>query len=469
MKIMVTKYKLWIVFVGLALLAVSCKVGKKYTRPELNLPEEVAGVRGDSASVDSLYWWDLYTDPVLQRLIVRTLEYNQDMQIAAARVKELMALQRMERADLFPKVDAKVHADREHDQTPDNTFELKAMLSWELDLWGKLRWANQAAISEYLQSVEGRRALQLSLVAQVAQSYFELTALDQELSIVNQTLEARREGVRLAKLRFEGGLTSETSLRQAEVELARTQTLTPELERKIRLKENEISLLTGQYPGRIERGRNIVGQHLPDSIPVGLPSELLERRPDIRQAEYRLKAAHAKVGVAYTNMFPKIALTGHYGLESNALSDFLKSPYYYLGGELLSPLFNMGKNRAKLKAARAVQEQETYRYRKVVLNAFTEVNNALISSRKSREIRESRKNLEDAARAYLDLATLQYINGVISYIDVLDAQRGYFDAQTGLNNAIRDELLAVVNLYKALGGGFQSPAGSPFSSSVENR
>ena len=342
------------------------------------------------------------------------------------------------------------------------------MLSWELDLWGKLRWANQAAISGYLQSVEGKRALQLSLVAQVAQSYFELTALDQELAIVNQTLAARREGVRLAKLRFEGGLTSETSLRQAQVELARTQTLTPELERKIRLKENEISLLTGQYPGKVERGKHIVGQHLPDSIPVGLPSELLERRPDIRQAEYQLKAAHAKVGVAYTSMFPKITLTGHYGLESNALSDFLKSPYFFVGGELLSPLFNMGKNRAKLKAARAVQEQETYNYQKAVLNAFTEVNNALITSRKSREIRESRQNLENAARSYMDLATLQYINGVISYIDVLDAQRGYFDAQIGLNNAIRDELLAAVNLYKALGGGFQSPANSPFSSSAEN-
>lgn len=466
---MVMKYKLWIVFAGLVFMLASCKIGKKYTRPELNLPEEIAGVKGDSVSVDSINWWDLYTDPVLQRLIVRTLEYNQDMLIAAARVKELMALQRIDKADLFPKVDTKVHADREHDQTPDNTFELKALLSWELDLWGKLRWANQAAISGYLQSVEGKRALQLSLVAQVAQSYFELTALDQELAIVNQTLAARREGVRLAKLRFEGGLTSETSLRQAQVELARTQTLTPELERKIRLKENEISLLTGQYPGKVERGKHIVGQHLPDSIPVGLPSELLERRPDIRQAEYQLKAAHAKVGVAYTSMFPKITLTGHYGLESNALSDFLKSPYFFVGGELLSPLFNMGKNRAKLKAARAVQEQETYNYQKAVLNAFTEVNNALITSRKSREIRESRQNLENAARSYMDLATLQYINGVISYIDVLDAQRGYFDAQIGLNNAIRDELLAAVNLYKALGGGFQSPANSPFSSSAENR
>ena len=158
-----------------------------------------------------------------------------------------------------------------------------------------------------------------------------------------------------------------------------------------------------------------------------------------------MKAAHAKVGVAYTSMFPKFTLTGHYDLESSDLTDFLKAPYFFVGGELLAPVFNLGKNRARLKASRAVQEQETYNYQKVVLQAFTEVSNALVNSRKSREIRESRSNL--------DLATLQYINGVISYLDVLDAQRGYFDAQIGLNTAIRDELLATVQLYQVLGGG----------------
>lgn len=438
--------------VCLALLAGSCKLGESFTRPDLRLPDQIAGAVVDSASVSQLNWWDLYRDTVLQQLIRQTLQHNKDMEIAVARVKEMEATRRINRADLFPKVDAKVLGQREYDKSPDFTYEAKGLLSWELDLWGKLRWANQAAMADYLNTVEGKNALQLTLVAQVAQAYFELTALDQELKIVHQTLGAREEGVRLAKLRFEGGLTSETSLKQAQVELARTQTLIPELERKIRLKENAIALLAGQYPGVTERGKNLDEQQLPAILPVGLPAELLERRPDIRQAEYKLRAAYAKVGIAYTSLFPKITLTGHYGLESNELSNFLKSPYFFLGGELLEPVFNMGKNRAKLKAAKAVREQEIHAYEKVVLTAFSEVSDALITSRKIREIRESRQKLEEAARSALELARLQYINGVISYLDVLDAQRGYFDARIGLNNALRDELLATVQLYKVLGG-----------------
>ena len=434
--------KIYTLAIVLLVLGVSsCKLGKHYSRPELRLPEQIEGTVPDSVSAGDIRWADLYTDPVLRQLIRKTLEGNKDLMIAAAKVKESMELRRIAKADLFPKAEATVSAEREYDETPGNTFEGKVLASWEVDLWGKLRWAGQAALAEYLQSVEGRQALQSALVAQVAQAYFELIALDQELAIVRQTLAARQEGVRLAKLRFEGGLTSENPLRQAQVELARTQTLVPGLEREIRLKENQITLLAGEYPGEVARGKSI-GQQ-----------QILERRPDIRQAEYRLKAAHAKVGVAYTSMFPKFTLTGHYGLESSDLTDFLKAPYFFVGGELLAPVFNLGKNRARLKASRAVQEQETYNYQKVVLQAFTEVSNALVNSRKSREIRESREHLEQSARSNLDLATLQYINGVISYLDVLDAQRGYFDAQIGLNTAIRDELLATVQLYQVLGGG----------------
>lgn len=431
----------------------SCQLGKKYVHPELNLPDTIEGNKEDSSSVAGIQWWELYQDTVLQGLIRQTLEHNKDLKIATARVKEMMENYRINRADLFPEINLKVNGQREYDRTPENTFEGKGLLAWELDLWGKLRWGSQAAISDYLATVEGQRALQLTLVAQVAQAYFELTALDQELAIVRQTLAAREEGVRLAKLRFEGGLTAETSLKQAQVELARTQTLTPGLEKQIRVKENEIMLLAGQYPGVTRRGKSLDQQQLPAILPVGLPSALLERRPDIRQAEYQLRRAHAKAGVAFTGMFPKITLTGHYGLESSALSDFLKSPYFFLGGELLTPLFNMGKNRAKLRAAKAVEEQEIYNYEKVVLNAFSEVSNALTTSVKNREICESRQKLEEAARSALELARLQYINGIINYLDVLDAQRGYFDAQIGLNNAIRDELLATVHLYKVLGGG----------------
>ena len=446
---MKVKYGIGILLLGL--LAGSCKLGGEYVRPELNLPEKIEGIQ-DSVNISEIKWWELYQDTVLQQLIRRTLENNKDMQIAVARVKEMMEMKRIGRAGLFPQIDAKIAGQREYDRTPDNTFEAKGLLNWELDLWGKLRWGSQAAIADYMATTEGRKVLQLSLIAQVAQNYFELAALDQELAIVRQTLSAREEGVRLAKLRFEGGLTSETSLKQAQVELARTQTLTPELEKRIRMKENEIALLAGQYPGSVQRGKSLKQQQLPATLPVGLPSDLLKRRPDIRQAEFRLRQAHAKVGIAFTSMFPKLTLTGHYGLESSALSDFLKSPYFFLGGELLEPVFNMGKNRAKLRAARAVKEQEVYAYQKVVLKAFSEVSDALIASGKSREIRESRKKLEEAARSALELATLQYINGIISYLDVLDAQRGYFDAQIALNNAVRDELLAIVQLYKVLGG-----------------
>lgn len=221
------------------------------------------------------------------------------------------------------------------------------------------------------------------------------------LSIVRQTFKAREESVYLAKLRFEGGLTSETSYRQAQVELAKNQTLIPDLERKIKLKENEISLLSGHYPGQIPRGQDIVNQALPPSLPVGLPSTLLERRPDLRQAELKLKAANAKVGIAYTNLFPNFKLTGVYGLENNELSHFLKAPYWYIGGELLEPLFAMGKHRAKLKAAKAAYEQEVYAYQKSVLTAFKEVDNALTSYQKIKEIRESRLHLEEAAHSYM--------------------------------------------------------------------
>ena len=439
--------------VMMALAVSSCKLGKKYTRPELDLPENIDGVQGDTTSVSGIHWSELYQDTVLQNLIRQTLEYNKNLQAAAARVKEMMEGKRISNADLYPKIDAQVVGEYKDAASTSETYGGKGLLSWELDIWGKLRWGNQAALADYLGSVAGQRALRITLIAQVAQAYFELTALDQEYAIVKQTLAARQEGVRLARLRFEGGLTSETSLRQAQVELARTQTLIPDLEKNIRMKENQIALLAGQYPGPAQRGQGLEQQTLPATLPVGLPSQLLERRPDIVQAEYKLRAAHAKVGIAFTSLFPKITLTGKAGLESSSLSDFLKSPYYFFGGELLEPIFNMGKNRAKLRAAKAAREQEVYAYQQTVLTAFSEVSNALIASSKSREIRESRKKLEQASRSALDLATLQYINGITNYLDVLDAQRSYFDAQIGLNNAIRDELLTTVQLYKVLGGG----------------
>ncbi|WP_455641013.1 multidrug efflux RND transporter permease subunit [Parabacteroides sp.] len=449
-----------VILVALASLS-SCKLGEKYARPELDLPAELEE-GADTLSVESIPWESLYADTTLQRLITTALENNKDMKIAAAKIKEMIAAKRITFADQFPEIGARIYGQKERlnyggdNPKPDPEYGAKLTLSWELDLWGNLRWANEAGIAAYMQSVEARRGLQLTLVAEVAAAYYELCALDRRLTIVQQTLDARREGVRLAKLRYDGGLTSETSYNQALVELARTETLLPSLERQIRIKENDLSLLLGEYPGYIPRGLSLSQQHLPDALPVGLPSALLERRPDMRQAELKLREVNAKVGVAYTDLFPKISLTGNLGAESEELGDLLKSPAWFLAGDLLQPIFAMGKNKAKLKAAKARYEQEVYSYQKSVIGAFKEVNDAIITIRKAKEIRFSQEKLEAASKKYLQLAELQYINGVTNYIDVLDAQRGYLDAQISLNNAVLDELLSVVYLYKALGGGYDS-------------
>lgn len=347
------KRKLFL-FIAVATVALvslsSCKLGEKYARPDLNLPVRFEG-ESDTLSVENIPWESLYADTTLQRLITTALENNKDMKIAAARIKEMMAAKRITFAEQFPEIGARIYGQKERlnyggdNPKPDPEYGAKLTLSWELDLWGNLRWANEAGIAAYLQSVEARRSLQLTLVAEVAAAYYELCALDRQLNIVRQTLEARHEGVRLAKLRFEGGLTSETSYNQALVELARTETLVPSLERQVRIKENDISLLLGEYPGYIPRGLSLGQQRLPDALPVGLPSALLERRPDMRQAELKLREANAKVGVAYTDLFPKISLTGNFGLESEELGDLLKSPAWFLAGDLLQPLLQWERTR----------------------------------------------------------------------------------------------------------------------------
>lgn len=443
----------------LAVLVTSCKIGKSYVRPAMELPDSL-WTQQNYLSIADIQWWEMYTDGPLRALLERTLEHNKDLQIAASRVKEMAAQKRISISEMIPQIDANVKANREfeneggHNSTQSNTFEGKLVLSWEVDLWGKLRWGKEAAVAEYLQSVEARRALQMTIVAEVAQSYYELVALDHELSIVKQTLKAREEGVRIARLRFQGGLTSETAYQQAQLEVARTATLIPDLERKIALKENDIAFLAGEFPHQVERSHLLHEFNYSTMLPVGMPSDLLERRPDIRQAEQKLIAANAMVGVAYTNRFPRLSLTGKAGLESSELSDFLQSPYGLIEGLVLAPVFSAGKNKAKLKVQKAVYEQSCYNYEKVVLNAFRESENAIVGFNKVREMCELQSRLERSAKSHVDMAQLQYINGVINYLDVLDAQRGYFDAQIGLSNAIRDELITVVRMYKALGGGW---------------
>lgn len=303
--------QLYILLLPTSVLLTSCKVGKSYVRPTMPLPDSLAQQQ-DSTSIANEQWQMVYTDSTLRQLIGEALEYNKDMLIAAARIKEMAAQKRISVANLLPQLNGKVYAEREvenyggHSRDVGNSYEAKALLFWEIDLWGNLRWKQVAAVADYLQTVEAQRALRMTIVAEVAQAYYELVALDTELDIVRRTQRAREEGIRLARLHFEGGLTSEISYQQAQVELARTATLVPDLERRISLKENDIAFLAGKFSTRIERSRFLQELDVPKSLPVGLPSDLLERRPDIRAAEQQLRAEHARVKVAYTDMSPPV-------------------------------------------------------------------------------------------------------------------------------------------------------------------
>ncbi|MDE7144850.1 MAG: TolC family protein, partial [Duncaniella sp.] len=294
----------------------SCKLGQKYTRPQVYMPQQFEPeFEADSFSIAEIQWWEIYTDTTLQNLIRVTIANNKELKIAEAKVKEMAARKRVNTASLYPQLSGNAYTQKEalnyggDNYTNDPEIGIKATLSWEVDLWGNLRWANDEAKAKVLGSIENQRAVLISLIARVAQDYFELVAMDNELSIVRQTLKAREEGVRLAKLRFEGGLTAETSYQQAQMEYARTATHLPVLERDIAMMENEIAYLSGNLDFKISRSRSLGDIADVVSLPVGLPSTLLERRPDVRAAEQSLIAANAAVGVAYTNRFPRLTLT----------------------------------------------------------------------------------------------------------------------------------------------------------------
>ncbi|MCM1022190.1 MAG: efflux transporter outer membrane subunit [Muribaculum sp.] len=417
----------------------------------------------DTLSVGDVAWWNIYPDPALQALIRKTLDNNNDLLAAKARIKELAALHRIDKSQLLPQLTARGYTEKEaqnyggDNYNNDPEIGLKATVAWEADLWGNLRWATDKSTAEYLAAIEQERALQISLIADVASAYFELVALDNELRIVRRTLQSRTEAARIAKLRYEGGLTSETTFQQAQVELARTATYIPSLERKITLKENEISLICGDFPTDIVRTGTLAWYtDAPDSIPVGLPSSLMQRRADVRAAEQKLKAANAAVGIAYTNRFPQLTLTAQGGLESDEFAGFFSSPMYFFGAGLLGPIFDGGRRQAQYRAKQAAYEQQLCAYRQTVISAFTEARNAITGYHQTAATALSWQHLESSAKSALDLAQLQYINGVIAYLNVLDAQRTYFDAQIGLSNAIRDRHLSLIQLYKALGGGWST-------------
>lgn len=453
------------VVLGVVLAAmVSCGAAVKMCKqPELDLPEEIVAGEIDSLSIADVEWWEFYGDEVLKGFIEHALENNKDVNIAAAKVEQLRALNRMDRAAWFPKIGASAMIDNEVENYTDSghktipQIDLKLDLSWEIDLWGSIRWANERSKADYMASVEAERAMRMTIIAEVATAYYELLALENELLIVNRTLQTRMEGVEQARLRYEGGLTSETVYQQAQVEYASTAALIPAIETKIAVTKSALKALMGEYPDfEMEYLRmKILDRDVPVALPLGLPSELLTRRPDLRESEQRLKAASAAVGVAYTDRFPKLTLGVTGGWENGSFTNFFSAPYSLVVGKLAAPLFEFGRRKAKYQAAIHAYDVARLDYEERVLMAFKECSDAYVRYCNARRTTQLKNELREAALKYVELATFQYRYGGTKYIDVLDAQRRYFDAQIGQSNAVRDEYIALVQLYKALGGGWQ--------------
>lgn len=440
----------------------ACSATGRCKSPQLELPAYLAGESTDSTTIADMEWWKFYGDTTLCHIIRRTLSNNRDLMAAAARVEQARQTYRIDKANMLPTINASVMANHETNDyfgeahKSDPQHDLKANLNWEIDLWGKYRWAKRKGLAVWQATVEDERAMRMTLISEVATAYFTLMALDNELAIVRRTLVTRQEGVDKARLRFEGGLTSELVYRQAQVEYATTATLIPNLESRIGMTQNALSLLMGEFPDHIVPRGSLTGVEMmsADNLPVGLPSQLLTRRPDIRAARQSLKAATADVGVSYADRFPQLTFNLTGGWENDALNGFFRSPFSFISGNLAGPIFDFGRKKAKYKAAVAAYEQSRLNYEQKVLEAFKEVDDAILSYRKLRQATFLKTGARNAARQYLELAEKQYRAGSINYIEVLDAQRRHFDAMIGLSNAIRDENLALVELYKSLGGGW---------------
>lgn len=457
------KYIESIILFFIFLLFGSCNGVKNLTEPRLNLPDKIVQDQPiDSLTIADIDWWNFYGDDYLSEIIEKALENNKQLQIAAERVNQARLLYDVEKAKLLPELSFRLPWNHETNsyykelKLIDPEIGVKATISWEIDLWGSLRWNKKKAQAQLKMTEENERAMRMTLVAEVASAYFRLVALDNELQIVRSTMTTREEGVKLAKIRFEGGLTSETVYQQAKVQYATAAALIPNLEYNIEITENVLSLLMGDYPDiEIRRAPSLIDNTLPDRLPLGLPSSLLERRPDIRAAQENLKVAVANVGYTYAKRFPSlnIDLTG--GLEDNDFKNLFRSPFSYVAENFVAPLVDFGKREKTYKAAISAYEQARLSYENKVIEVFNEVNNSLSRYTTARSAVLLEKDLLDAALQYQALTWKQYQGGTINYIDVLDAQRRYLEAQIAHMNAIRDEHLALVNLYKALGGGWQ--------------
>lgn len=416
-------------------------------------------------------WWKAYNDPVLDALMAEALAHNRDLKLAAARIEEVRANLGLADADRYPELQIGGNAGRSRvtgkgnmpPGTPlvNNNFKLNLQAVWEVDLWGRYREASAAARADLLASEYARRGIQSSLTSTVAQSYFSLAALDAGNRLVQDTLANRREAVALQRLRFEGGVASELALRQAEAELASVAISLAQLGQQVRQQELALAVLLGREPrsimeGTLSRGARLAEITLPPAVPAGLPSDLLLRRPDLRQAEQKLLSTQARIREAGAAIYPNLSLTANLGTESKALADLFSGPagIWGLAAGFSQTLLNAGRTEAAIKAADARQDQALIAYEQSLQVAFKEVLDALILHRQARETGEEEVRRVGALKRAAELAELRYQNGVSNYLEVLDARRNLFQAEQGGIEARRMQLAATAYLFKALGGGW---------------
>jgi multidrug efflux system outer membrane protein len=448
-----------------ATLAVSCAVGPDYHRPDLAPPDTFRFSQGgEASSLANLQWWELLRDEELQKLVRVALEENKDLRRAVASVDEFRARALVAKSDWIPGLSVTGNAPALGRKTiflfpgfanPFNYY-LQGSLNWELDVWGRIRRSNEAALKDLLAREDNRRAIILQLVSGVAEAYFDLLQFDMQYDIAKRTLQSWKESVRIAQARLRQGMTSKLDADQFEAERANAAARTAELERQRIQKENQLSVLLGRKPYAMARGRTLTEQVMPPDVPAGLPSELLQRRPDLMQAEEQLAAATARIGAAKAERFPKISLTGILGVASPQLSKLFTDPAAYgaAGGSLAGPLLNSQILGFQQEVVEAQAGESLAQYEQTVLTAFREVEDALIAVKTSREQREAQQVQVNALQSALRLAELRYKGGLANYLDVLVARRSLFDAELALTGTHRLHLVSIVQLYKALGGGW---------------
>jgi multidrug efflux system outer membrane protein len=446
----------------LSVLLVSCAMGPDYTRPGISAQESFRMAAKEGESIANLPWWELLRDEELQKLVRIALKENKDLMAAVASVEEFQARMGIARTDFIPQISATGNAPALGRLTIVNipgfptpsSYYVQGNLSWELDIWGRVRRANEAARADLLAREENRRAVILELVSGVAQAYFDLRQLDMQLDIAKRTLQSWEESVKIAQARLRQGLIPRLDFDQFEAERANATARTAELERQMVQKENELSVLLGRNPAQISRGRSLTEQVMPPAVPAGLPSELLQRRPDILQVEQQLAAATARIGVAKAERFPKITLTGLLGLASPQLASLGSGDFGVAGLGLAGPVLNAQTLGFQQQAVEAQARQALAQYEKTILTAFREVEDALVAVRTAREQAQAQEAQVNALRSALHLAELRYNGGISNYLDVLTSKRSLFDAELSLTATRRLHLVSIVQLYKALGGGW---------------